>query len=205
MQQFLADSPWDPTLLVRASAELIAPEIGVSAWIVDDSGIAKDGGHSPGVKRQYSGTLGKIGNCQITVSVHAVGARGTLPLGWRLYLPEDWCDDLQRRRKAKIPDAVGFQTKPDLAADVCEAAAGWQVPNAPILADCAYGDDTRFRTNLHAQELEHSARRFGEGQCLEAGDEVCRARADRQGRPEPVGYAARPQTRIGARARGPAA
>jgi SRSO17 transposase len=155
MQQFLADSPWDPTLLVRASAELVAPQIGVTAWVVDDTGIVKDGKHSPGVKRQYSGTLGKIGNCQITVSVHAVGARGTLPLGWRLYLPEEWCDDLERRRKAKIPDQVGFQTKPELAGEVCKAAAGWQIPAAPILADCAYGDDTRFRINLHEQELEY--------------------------------------------------
>src|SRR6266545_6426991 len=74
MQQFLADSPWQPELLVRACAERVAPEIGVTAWVVDDTGIVKDGKHSPGVKRQYSGTLGKIGNCQISVSVHAVGA-----------------------------------------------------------------------------------------------------------------------------------
>src|SRR5712691_3557365 len=91
MQQFLADSPWDPTLLVRACAERVAPEIAVSAWIVDDTGVRKDGQHSPGVKRQWSGTLGKIDNCQVTVSVHAVGERGTLPLGWALYLPEEWC------------------------------------------------------------------------------------------------------------------
>ena len=155
MQQFLADSPWDPELLVRACAERVGPEIGVLAWVVDDTGIVKDGKHSPGVKRQYSGTLGKIGNCQITVSVHAVGERGTLPLGWRLYLPEEWCDDLLRRRKAKIPDEVCFQTKPELAVGVCEAAAGSAIPIAPILADCAYGDDTRFRTKLHAQELEY--------------------------------------------------
>jgi SRSO17 transposase len=155
LQQFLADSPWDPRLLVRACAERVAPEIGVVAWVVDDTGIVKDGRHSPGVKRQYSGTLGKIGNCQITVSVHAVGERGTLPLGWRLYLPEEWCDDLLRRRKAKIPDAVSFQTKPTLAAGMCEEAAAWEIPVAPVLADCAYGDDTRFRTRLHAQELEY--------------------------------------------------
>src|SRR6266511_2423702 len=155
MQQFVADSPWDPALLLRACAERVAPELGVSAWVVDDTGVAKDGKHSPGVKRQYSGTLGKIGNCQVTVSVHAVGGRGTLPLGWRLYLPEEWCDDLLPRRKAKIPDALRFQTKPELAAAVCEDAAGWEIPIAPILADCAYGDDTRFRTKLHAQELEY--------------------------------------------------
>src|SRR5262249_56440832 len=76
VQQFLAVSPWDPELLVRGCAERVAPEIGILAWVVDDTGIPKDGKHSPGVQRQYSGTLGKIGNCQIAVSVHAVGARG---------------------------------------------------------------------------------------------------------------------------------
>jgi SRSO17 transposase len=155
VQQFLADSPWEPELLVRACAERVAPGIGVTAWVVDDTGIVKDGKHSPGVKRQYSGALGKIGNCQITVSVHAVSGRGTLPLGWRLYLPEEWCDDRQRRRKAKIPEEVCFQTKPALAAVLCEQAAGWDVPTAPILADSAYGDDTAFRTNLHESGLEY--------------------------------------------------
>src|SRR6266498_5372995 len=155
MQQFLADSPWDPERLVRACAERVAPRLGVTAWVVDDTGIVKDGRYSPGVKRQYSGTLGKVGNCQVAVSVHAVGEWGTLPLGWSLYLPEEWCDDLERRRKAKIPDDVCFQTKPGLAADLCEAASGWEIPTAPVLADCAYGDDGRFRTKLHGQELEY--------------------------------------------------
>src|SRR3954447_13064059 len=117
MQQFVADSPWDAALLGRACAERVAPEIGVSAWVVDETGIPKDGKHSPGVKRQYSGTLGKIGNCQIAVSVHAAGERGTQPLNWALYLPEEWCEDAERRRKAKVPDAVVFQTKPQLAAE----------------------------------------------------------------------------------------
>jgi SRSO17 transposase len=155
VQQFLADSPWEPSAVVRACAERVAPEIGVVAWVIDDTGIAKDGRHSPGVKRQYSGTLGKIGNCQIAVSVHAVGARGTLPLGWRLYLPEDWCADLERRRKAKIPDGVVFETKPQLAGSLIEQASGWELPVAPVLGDCAYGDDTKFRTRLHALRREY--------------------------------------------------
>jgi len=155
MQQFLADSPWDPTLLIKACAERVTPEIGVTAWVVDDTGIVKDGKHSPGVKRQYSGTLGKIGNCQITVSVHALGERGTLPLGWRLYLPAEWCEDSERRRKAKIPDETRFQTKPELAACLCEQAFGWEIPAAPILADSAYGDDTAFRTSLAKLGLDY--------------------------------------------------
>jgi SRSO17 transposase len=155
LQQFLADSPWDPGVLVRACAERVAPELGVMAWVVDDTGIAKQGKHSPGVKRQYSGTLGKIGNCQITVSVHAVGRQGTLPLGWSLYLPEEWCADELRRARAKIPPSVAFATKPQLAGGLVEQAAGWSIPLAPILADCAYGDDSAFRTRLAADELEY--------------------------------------------------
>jgi len=155
LQQFLADSPWQPELLVEACAEPVAPELGVLAWVVDDTGIAKQGQHSPGVKRQYSGTLGKIGNCQIAVSLHAVGLRGTLPLGWALYLPEEWCADQQRRRKAKVPEQVVFQTKPQLASSLCERACGWQLPAAPVLADCAYGDNTAFRRGLADLELAY--------------------------------------------------
>jgi SRSO17 transposase len=155
LQQFLADSPWDPELLIRACAERVVPQLGVIAWVVDDTGIPKDGKHSPGVKPQYSGTLGKIGNCQITVSVHAAGVRGTLPLGWRLYLPEEWCADPERRQKAKIPEQISFETKPQLAAGLCAQAAGWELPAAPILADSAYGDDSAFRAGLHEQELEY--------------------------------------------------
>src|ERR1039457_1477560 len=125
LQHFLADSPWDPVVLQRAVAERVAPEIDVEAWVIDDTGVPKEGDHSPGVKRQYSGTLGKIGNCQITVSVHAVGGNGTVPLDRALYLPEEWCEDLERRRKAKIPDDVQFKTTTQLAAGMIERAAGW--------------------------------------------------------------------------------
>ena len=117
MQQFLAVSPWDPALVIRAVAERVAPEIDVQAWVLDDTGFPKDGKDSPGVKRQYSGTLGKIGNCQIGVSLHAVGSRGTVPLGWALYLPEEWCKDKARRKQAKIPEEVEFQTKPQLGVE----------------------------------------------------------------------------------------
>jgi len=155
LQHFLADSPWDPVVIQQAVAERVAPEIGVEAWVIDDTGIPKDGKHSPGVKRQYSGTLGKIGNCQIAVSVHAVGAKGTVPLDWALYLPEGWCEDPERRRKAKIPDEVQFQTKPELAAGLIERAAGWEIPRAPVLGDEAYGKNTELRTRLHQSGIEY--------------------------------------------------
>jgi SRSO17 transposase len=155
LQHFLADSPWDPALILRAVAERVAPEIGVQAWVIDDTGVPKDGKHSPGVKRQYSGTLGKIGNCQIAVSVHAVGERGTLPLDWALYLPEEWCSDPERRRKAKIPEDVVFQTKPQLAAGLIERAAAWNVAGAPVLGDEAYGKNTELRARLHDAGIEY--------------------------------------------------
>ena len=155
LQQFLADSPWDPVLVVRAVAERVAPAIDVEAWVLDDTGFPKDGKHSPGVKRQYSGTLGKIGNCQTGVSLHAVGSKGTVPLGWALYLPEEWCKDTQRRKRAKIPEQVEFQTKPQLGVTLAVRAAGWKIRKAPVLGDRAYGDNTELRDQLHSQGLQY--------------------------------------------------
>ena len=155
VQQFLADSPWDPTLVVRRCAERVVPELEVEAWVLDDTGFPKDGKHSPGVKRQYSGTLGKIGNCQIGVSVHAVGKRGTAPLGWALYLPEEWCADPGRRAQAKIPAEVEFKTKPELGVELVEQAAGWAVAAGPVLGDQAYGDNTVLRERLNDAELAY--------------------------------------------------
>jgi SRSO17 transposase len=155
LQHFLADSPWDCGVIDRAVAERVCAVIEPTAWVLDDTGVPKDGKRSPGVKRQYSGTLGKIGNCQIAVSLHAVSAKGTVPLGFRLYLPEDWCQDPVRRREAKIPKDVEFQTKPGLGSDLVARAAGWKIGRAPVLGDQAYGNDTKLRTRLHAEDIEY--------------------------------------------------
>jgi SRSO17 transposase len=145
----------DPALVVKGVAERVAPQIDIEAWVLDDTGFPKDGKDSPGVKRQYSGTLGKTGNCQIGVSVHALGARGTVPLGWALYLPEDWCADEQRRHKAKIPDEVAFKTKPQLGVELIERASGWDVPKAPVLGDQASGENTWLRDRLDQAGCEY--------------------------------------------------
>lgn len=155
LQQFLAVSSWDPARVVRAVAERVAGEIDVEAWVLDDTGFPKDGKRSPGVKRQYSGTLGKIGNCQIGVSVHAVGAQGTVPLGWALYLPEEWCEDVEQRAKAKIPEHVTFKTKPELGVEMVEQALGWEIPAAAVLGDQAYGDDSKLRARLDGAGSEY--------------------------------------------------
>jgi SRSO17 transposase len=155
LQHFLADSPWDPAVVDRAVAERVCAAIEPVAWVLDDTGVPKDGKHSPGVKRQYSGTLGKIGNCQITVSLHAVSTSGTVPLGFRLYLPEDWCQDPVRRRETKIPDSVEFETKPAIGGELVARAAGWKIRRAPVLGDQAYGNDTKLRTSLHADGIDY--------------------------------------------------
>ena len=148
LQQFLADSPWDPERVIQAVVERVCPVVDAEAWVLDDTGFPKDGKGSPGVKRQYSGTLGKIGNCQIGVSLHAVCERATLPLGWALYLPEDWCEDSERRRKAKIPEHVVFQTKPQLGYALVERAGTFEIDRVPVLGDAAYGENTKLRTAL---------------------------------------------------------
>jgi SRSO17 transposase len=155
LQQFLTDSPWDPAAVVRAVAERVCPEIEVEAWVIDDTGFPKQGRRSPGVKRQYSGTLGKTGNCQIGVSVHAAGAKGTTPLGWALYLPEEWCEDAGRRTKAKIPEDLAFKTKPELGVELLERASGWEIQKAPVLGDAAYGDNTELRERLDGAGFEY--------------------------------------------------
>ncbi len=155
LQQFLADSPWDPGRVIQAVVERVAPVVGAEAWVLDDTGFPKDGVGSPGVKRQYSGTLGKIGNCQIGVSLHAVSERATLPLGWALYLPEDWCSDPERRKRAKIPEDVSFQTKPQLGQALIERAAGFGIDRAPVLGDAAYGDNTKLRSALDGDGIDY--------------------------------------------------
>ena len=155
MQQFLTDSPWDPAEVVRAVAERVTGEIEVIAWVLDDTGFPKQGKRSPGVKRQYSGTLGKVGNCQVGVSVHAVGERGTVPLGWALYLPEEWCKDFERRAEAKIPEEVEFKTKPELGVELLQRASGWEVSKAPVLGDVAYGENAELRERLHHAEFQY--------------------------------------------------
>jgi SRSO17 transposase len=155
LQHFLADSPWDPALVDRAVAERVCAAVQPEAWVLDDTGIPKDGKHSPGVKRQYSGTLGKIGSCQIAVSLHAVGRQGTVPLGFRLYLPEEWCADPERRERAKVPEHVKFATKPALGGELVCRAAHWKIRRAPVLGDQAYGNDSKLRGRLDDDAIDY--------------------------------------------------
>ena len=153
MQQFIGQSPWswDPLRkgLARRLVEALHP---VAAWVVDDTGFPKKGPHSVGVARQYSGTLGKIGNCQVAVSLHYATDDAAVPLDFALYLPEEWLEQ-ERRQKAAIPKDVTFQPKWALALVLIDRALAWEVPRGVIVADVGYGNTTEFRTGLAERKL----------------------------------------------------
>src|ERR1019366_7153994 len=118
------------------------------AWIFDDTGFPKKGKHSVGVARQYCGQLGKQDNCQTVVSLSVANHHASLPIAHRLYLPETWANDPERRNKAKVPADLVFRTKPQIALDQLRTAHAAGVPLGTVLADAAYGYDSQFREGV---------------------------------------------------------
>jgi SRSO17 transposase len=162
LQQFVSSSTWavEPVRerLARRAVEVISPD----AWVVDDTGFPKDGAASPGVARQYSGTLGKVGNCQIGVSISAVTDAASCPLSWRLFLPERWDDTCastpeaaaairDRRTRAGIPAEQRHREKWRLALDMLDELAGWGLAPPVVVADAGYGESAAFRDGLSAR------------------------------------------------------
>ena len=156
---FVGQAPWSDEALLARVRDLVLPQIErhgpIEAWIVDDTGFPKKGRHSVGVARQYCGQLGKQDNCQVAVSLSIANATASVPIAYRLYLPEIWADDPERRRKAKVPDSVTFQTKPAIALDQIRAAKADGVAPGVVLADAGYGADGAFRTGLSALGLDY--------------------------------------------------
>lgn len=146
---FLGRSEWDDRAVRLEAAqyaiEAVQKREPVTTWIVDDTGFLKQGTHSVGVQRQYTGSAGKITNCQIGVSLAVATSNEQIPVDFELYLPTTWAEDPARRAEAKIPDAVTFKTKIQLALGMIERAALAEVPGDIILADGAYGDSSDFR------------------------------------------------------------
>ena len=118
-----------------------------------------------------------------------------MPLGWALYLPEEWCEDSERRAQAKIPEEVAFKTKPELGVELLERASGWKVPKAPVLGDAAYGDNSELRERLHDAELQYVLSVGAETTVFAPGDDVRGARA--QGRYRPPARPASPRPQAG--------
>lgn len=166
LQQFITSSTWDYTAVRRRLAGRAADLVGAEAWVLDDTGHVKDGDASPGVARQYTGTVGKVTNCQIAVSVHAVTDTCSAALNWRLFLPESWDDALaadeqeaeriaQRRQRCAIPGAQRHRPKWQLALDMLDELAGWGLAPPLVVADAGYGEVTALRQALSARDIPY--------------------------------------------------
>jgi SRSO17 transposase len=154
VQQFLSQSPWDWMPVRQTLAETMVQHAGGrAAWLLDDTGFPKQGTHSVGVARQYSGTLGKTGNCQIGASLNYATDDGCFPLDFQLYLPEAWASDPRRRQEAGIPEEITFKRKWEIGLEMIDRVRGWDVPKRPVVADAGYGVASDFRAGLRDRGL----------------------------------------------------
>jgi SRSO17 transposase len=157
LHHFVAKASWKDEPLLKAVRDYALPKMQtqgpILAWIVDDTGFPKQGKHSVGVTRQYCGQLGKQDNCQVAVSVSVATAYASLPVAYRLYLPEKWAEDKDRRNRAGIPEEVFFQTKPEIALDQLRTLVLNNLPLGVVLADAGYGNETEFRQGVRDLKL----------------------------------------------------
>jgi SRSO17 transposase len=167
LQQFITSSTWDHNQVRANVATWAADTLHPDAYVVDDSGYPKDGIASPLVARQYSGTLGKTGNCQIGVSIQMVTDHASVAANWRLFCPASWDDTTitdpvladrarLRRTRAGITDDVRHREKWRLALDMLDQMIGeWDLPKRPVVGDSGYGDATEFRLGLDQRGLSY--------------------------------------------------
>jgi len=136
LRQFVGQSPWAVEKvqqgLARKMVDLLSE---AQVWIIDETAFPKAGAHSVGVARQYCGTLGKVANCQVAVSLHWSSAEASCPLVWRLYLPQEWFEDEARAEEVKLPPGTVYRSKRELALEGIDQALGWGLPGLPVVAD----------------------------------------------------------------------
>jgi len=157
LHHLVADAPWNDETVLDAALDFVLPAMlargPVVAWVVDDTGFPKKGQHSVGVARQYCGQVGKQDNCRVAVSLSVTTETASMPVAFRLYLPEVWANDRERREKVGVPAEVAFRTKPEIALAQIRRARERGVPAGIVLADAGYGNDTGFRIELTKMEL----------------------------------------------------
>jgi SRSO17 transposase len=157
---FMTDSQWSDRGVRQKAAEhalsAMTARDPVQAWIIDDTGMMKQGIHSVGVQRQYTGTVGKVANCQVAVSLSLATRTEHVPVDFELYLPKSWTEDPARRAEARIPDDIAFRTKPDLALEMIRRAKAAGLPTGVVLADSAYGDSSDFREQIRLLDLDYA-------------------------------------------------
>ena len=157
---FVANATWSDERLLAKVRELVVPVMTrhgpIEAWIIDDTSFPKKGSHSVGVHHQYCGQLGKQANCQVAVTLSIANHHASLPIAYRLYLPQEWSEDKKRRAKAHVPAAIEFKTKPQIALEQLRAhQAG--VPRGVVLMDASYGSNRALRDGITALELTYAA------------------------------------------------
>jgi SRSO17 transposase len=154
LQEFLTNMQWDEEDLncQRVHKMVAEATLGDGVLVLDDTGFPKQGKASVGVARQYSGTLGKVGNCQIAVTCCYTDRQASWPVAVPLYLPKAWAEDPERRQKAHVPPQVTFQTKPEIALTLLDQARAWGIPHRCVVADADYGDNPHFLTGLEARQ-----------------------------------------------------
>lgn len=157
---FITNSEWSDRAVRRfgaryAIAAMTERDV-IENWIVDDTGFIKQGKHSVGVQRQYTGTAGKITNCQVGVSLVVASRSDHLPVDFELYLPESWTEDAARRKEARIPEDVSFKTKPELALAMMDRALEDGLPTGVVLADEGYGNSSAWRQALRERGLDYA-------------------------------------------------
>lgn len=190
LHHLVADAPWNDEEMLAEVRRYVLPTMEkhgpVVAWIVDDTGFPKRGKHSVGVARQYCGQVGKQDNCQAAVSLSVSTWSASLLIAWRLYLPEVWCQDSERCRKAGVPESIEFQTKPEIALQQIRQALEQKVPQGVVLTDAGYGKGTQFRTDLTQLGLQYVAGIESNATVWEPGQQPLPAPARKPGRGAPA-------------------
>ena len=152
LHHLVAKADWSDEAVLRVVRQQVLPAIerhgAIRAWIIDDTAFPKKGTHSVGVARQYCGQLGKQDNCQVAVSLSVTNDHASLPIAYRLYLPQAWANDPDRRRRVGVPDDVTFQTKPQIALGQIKSALQAGMSAAAVLMDAGYGVDTGLRDGI---------------------------------------------------------
>lgn len=149
---FVGVAAWSDKDVLAKVRELVLPVIeksgAIEAWIIDDTAFPKQGKHSVGVHHQYCGQLGKQANCQVAVSLSIANHTASLPVAYRLCLPQDWTKDRKRRNKAGVPKEIKFKSKPEIALEQMRWACESDLPRGVALMDTAYGRDSRLRAGM---------------------------------------------------------
>jgi SRSO17 transposase len=154
LQELLTNMPWDEEDLNRQRVQQMIAEAttGDGVLVFDATGFPKRGTASVGVARQYAGTLGKVGNCQVAVTCCYADRQATWPVAGRLSLPKTWAQNAERRQQARVPAEVPFQTKPEIARQLLDQVRAWGVPHQGVVADADYGDNPNFLAGLEARQ-----------------------------------------------------